>query len=183
MKQQGLRTLNYLDDWLVYGVSEEQRHHHVARLLEHIRGLDLPLNYKKSKLQPSQVTTFLGMVLDSRMATTVLTPERQRAFKTCLSCFQLHSQVDWGLCLHLMGLMAAMVQVVPLILLFMCPVQMCLLSLGLCPQGSHQTKLVVFGRLHRALGWWRDSANIQWGSALGPVVYHQLVFIDASSVG
>lgn len=62
-------------------------------LLEHIQGLGVCLNYKKSKLQPS---SFLGMVLNSRSVTIVLTPERQQAFKACLNGFQLLSQVDWG---------------------------------------------------------------------------------------
>ena len=69
-----------------------------------------------------------------------LTLERQQAFRTCLTLFQLHALVNWGLCFHLMGLMAAMVQVVPLALLHMRPVQRCLLGLGLCLQRSHKTK-------------------------------------------
>lgn len=64
----------------------------------------------------------------------MLTLERQIAFKAFLNRFQLDSQVDWGLCLCLMGLMATMVQVVPLTLLYMQPIQRCLLGLGLCPQ-------------------------------------------------
>lgn len=47
-------------------------------LLEQIQKLGL--NYKKRKLQPSQVQLFLGMVLDSRQAVTVRIPERQQAF-------------------------------------------------------------------------------------------------------
>lgn len=183
MRQKGLRILNYLDDWLVCADSEEQCHHHVALLLKHIQGLGLKLNSVKSRLQPSQITTFLGMVLDSNRETIVLTPERQQTFMACLHHFQPHSMVNWGLCLRLMGLMAAMVQVVPLALLYMRPVQRCLLSLGLCPQRAHRTPVVVSQGLHRALHWWRDLANISRGSTLGAVVYRQLVFTDASLVG
>ncbi|XP_061576587.1 uncharacterized protein LOC133442594 [Cololabis saira] len=183
LRLQGLRILNYLDDWLVCAASEELCHHHVALLLEHIQALGLRLNYRKSKLQPSQVTTFLGTVLDSRRAVITLTQERQQAFSACLGHFQLRSRVSWGLCLRLMGLMAAMVQVVPLALLYMRPVQRCLLGLGLCPQMSRRITVVVSRRLHRALSWWRDPANLANGSALGPVVYRQLVFTDASQIG
>ena len=112
-----------------------------------------------------------------------LTLERQQAFRTCLALFQLQALVNWGLCLRLMGLMAAMVQVVPLALLHMRPVQRCLLGLGLCPQRSHKTKVVVSRRLHRALQWWKVPANIKLGRALGPVIYRQLVYTDASSLG
>ena len=130
------RILNYLDNWLVCAVSREQCRHHVARLLNHIQGLGLHLNHKKSRLEPSQVITFLGMVLDSRRAMVALTLERQQASRTCLAPFQLYALVNWGLCLRLMGLMAAMVQVVLLTLLHMRPVQRCLLGLGLCQPGE-----------------------------------------------
>ncbi|XP_078025738.1 uncharacterized protein LOC144463846 [Epinephelus lanceolatus] len=170
LRQRGIRILNYLDDWLVCAVSEEQCHHHVALLLEHVQRLGLRLNYKKSRLQPSQVMTFLGMVLDSRRATVTLTLERQPALRTCLALFQLHARVNWGLCLRLMGLMAATVQVVPLALLHMWPVQRCLLVTEM-PAGLG------------ALQWWKVPANIAVGRGLGPVVYRQLVYTDASSSG
>lgn len=175
LRRRGIRILNYLDDWLVCAVSEEQCRHHVSLLLDHIQGLGLRLNYKKSRLEPSQVTTFLGMILDSQSGTVTLTPERQQAFP--------RAQVNWGLCLRLMGLMAAMVQVVPLALLHMRPVQRCLLGLGLCPQRSHKTKVLVSRRLHGALQWWRVPENIKRGRALGPVIYRQLVYTDASTSG
>lgn len=57
-----------------------------------------------------------------------------------------------------MGLIAAMVQVVPLALL-------------------------VSQRFHRALMWWRVPPNIQVGQALSPMIYHQLAYTDASCVG
>lgn len=98
----GLRILIYLNDWLVCAVSEEQCRSHVALLLEHVHGLGLRLNY--------EVIMFLGTVLNSWTATIVLSQKRQQAFKACLGHFQLHSQGSWGLCLCLMGLMAAMVQ-------------------------------------------------------------------------
>ncbi len=82
-------------------------------------------------------TIYLGVVLDSRKATIVLIPERQQVFKACLCHFQPHFWLDYWFCLLIMGLMAAN------------------LDLGLCPQGSNQTKVVV-----SQSPWWRNSANI-----------------------
>lgn len=183
MRQQGLRILNYLDDWLLCAASEDLCRQHVALLLRHIQNLGLRPNLKKSSLHPSQVTSFLGMVLDSRRGTVTLSPVRQQSFAACLSRFMLQARVEWRLCLRLLGLMAAMVQVVPLALLHMRPVQRCLLSLGLCPQGPGQAKVTVSRRLHRALRWWRDPANIREGRAMGPVIHRQVIFTDASPVG
>ena len=53
-----------------------------------------------------------------------------------------------------MGLMAAMVQIVPQAHLHMRPVQRCLLSVGLCPQSPTHAKVMVSQRLYRALRWW-----------------------------
>lgn len=72
MRLWGLRILNYLDDWLVCAVSEQQSCSHVVLLLEHVQPVGWLLNYQKSKLHPSQVTTFLGMTLDSNRATQTL---------------------------------------------------------------------------------------------------------------
>lgn len=132
MRLRGVRVLNYLDDWLICASSDEQCRSHVALLVSHIQALGLRLNLKKSRLEPTQTTTFLGMSLDSVKALVTLTADRQRVLSACLASFSLHSRVRWGLCLRLMGLMTATVQMVPLALLHMRPVQHCLLSLGLC---------------------------------------------------
>ena len=91
------------------------------------------------------------MVLDSRRATVTLSPVRQQSFAACLSPFTLRAHRDWRVCLRLMGLMAAMVQIVPLALLHMRPVQRCLLSVGLCAQSPARAKVTVSQRLYRAL--------------------------------
>lgn len=181
--RQGLKVLNYLDDWLIAASTEQLCRNHVSILLEHIQGLGLRLNTNKSRLEPAQVTQFLGLIVDSRSATVTLTLERQEAITACLSQFRLGANVSWRLCLRLMGLMAAAVQVVPLALLHMWPVQRCLLSLGLCPQRSLPTEVSVTRRLRVALHWWEHPGNIAKGSMLGPVVLRQLVTADASLGG
>ena len=155
----------------------------MVRLLEHIQGLGLHLNQEKSSLVPSQVTQFMGMVIDSRTATVSLTWERQETFRACLAHFCLGARVNWRLCLRLLGLMAAMVQIVPLALLYMRPVQRCLHSLRLHPQTQLQARVWVTCRLRLALRWWGRSSNLARGSRLGPVTRRQLVSSDASLVG
>ena len=133
LRLRGLRVLNYLDDWLVCAQTQQRCRDHVSRLLRHIKKLWLQINEKKSELEPSQVTQFLGMTLDSRAASISLTAHRKEVLRACLRHFRPNTRVSWRLCLCLMGLMAATVQIVPLGLLHMRPVQRCLLSLGLSP--------------------------------------------------
>lgn len=72
------------------------------------------------------------------------------------------------------------VEVVPLALLDMRPVQWCL---RLCPHRYHQSIVVVSQGLHQALCWWRDSSNLEQGQVVGVVTHHQLVFTGGSPVG
>ncbi len=65
LRLQGIRELNYLDDWLILAHSRELVSHHRDILLGHIHSLGLRMNAKKSVLLPSQRTVFLGVRLDT----------------------------------------------------------------------------------------------------------------------
>lgn len=68
-----IRVLHYLNDWVVCAPTEKMCLKDMSVLVEHIKHLGLHLNMKKSKLEPSQVTQFLGLNLDSRNAIVTLT--------------------------------------------------------------------------------------------------------------
>lgn len=183
LRKEGLRILNYLDDWLVCAHSAEQCHQHIARLLRHLEYLGLRLNRKKSCLHPSQTVEFLGMWLDAKAGTLALTEKRQATLRACLSLFHLGAGVPWKLCLRLLGLMAATVHIVPLALLHMRPVQRHFSRLGLCPQKDHKAIVLVTRRLRLTLQWWENPDILCRGNAIGPVLRRQVVSSDASLVG
>lgn len=79
------------------------------------------------------------------------------------------------MCLCLLGLMAAAVQVVPLALLLMRPVRWYLYSLGLCQQGDLRAMALITRRLCVALRWCKVPGNISRGSRLGPVLCRQVI--------
>ncbi len=60
LRLQGIRVLNYIDDWLILAQSREMAVRHRDVILGHIRSLRLRLNTKKIVLSPAQRTTFLG---------------------------------------------------------------------------------------------------------------------------
>ncbi len=142
--------------------------------------LGLCINEKKCRLQTTQ---FLGMHLDAKTGVMTLTEERQEALQLCLSLCQLGARVCRTLCLRLLGLMAASVQVVPLALLHMHLLQRCLLCLGLCPQRHLHAKMLVPRGLHVALRWWKNPTNISKGNMLGPVLHRHMCSADASLMG
>ncbi len=56
LRLQGIRVLNYLDDWLILAHSRELVSRHRDIVLRHIHSLGLRMNAKKSVLLPSQQT-------------------------------------------------------------------------------------------------------------------------------
>ncbi len=62
LRLQGIRILNYIDDWLILAQSERVAAQHRDVVLAHLKVLGLRLNTKKSVLSPLQRTTYLGVV-------------------------------------------------------------------------------------------------------------------------
>ncbi len=79
MREQGVRILNYLDDWLILTQSREQLCEHRDLVLSHLSKLGLQVNWEKSKLAPVQRISFLGMELDSVEQSARLTEERAQS--------------------------------------------------------------------------------------------------------
>ncbi len=121
LRLQGIRVLNYLDDWLILAHSRELVSRHRDIVLGHIHSLGLRMNAKKNVLLPSQRTVFLGVRLDSVQMQARLAPARIPVFTACLARFKLGHHVSVGTCRRLLGLMAAASPVLPLGLLHMRP--------------------------------------------------------------
>ncbi len=94
LRLQGIRVLNYLDDWLILAHSRELVSHHRDIVLGHIHSLGLRMNAKKSVLLPSQRTVFLGVRLDSVQMQARLAPARIPVFTACLAHFKLGHHVS-----------------------------------------------------------------------------------------
>ncbi|KAL0160071.1 hypothetical protein M9458_043796, partial [Cirrhinus mrigala] len=90
---QGIRILNYLDDWDL--------------VLWHLSHLGLRVNWEKSKLSPVQSISFLGMELDSVNMTARLTNERVQSMLNCLKLFRHKTAVPLKYFQRLLGHMAA----------------------------------------------------------------------------
>ncbi|KAL0183722.1 hypothetical protein M9458_019418, partial [Cirrhinus mrigala] len=182
--QQGVRILNYLDDWLIMAHSREQLCEHRDLVLQHLSHLGLRVNREKSKLSPVQRISFLGMELDSINMTACLTNERTQSVLNCLKSFRHKTAVPLKSFQRLLGHMAAAATVTPLGLLHMRPLQRWLhdrvprwawhrgtLRIGVSPQ------------CRRLFSPWSDPAYLRAGVPLGQVSRHVVVHTDASSTG
>ncbi len=83
LREQGVRILNYLDDWLILAQSRKQLSAHRDLVLKHLSLLGLRVNWEKSKLVPTQRISFLGMEFDSVNQTARLTQEHAQSVLNC----------------------------------------------------------------------------------------------------
>ncbi len=183
LRLQGIRVLNYLDDWLILAHSRELVSRHRDIVLGHIHSLGLRMNAKKSVLLPSQRTVFLGVRLDSVQMQARLAPARIPVFTACLARFKLGHHVSVGTCRRLLGLMAAASPVLPLGLLHMRPFLWWMKELRLHPTVP-ATRLVRVSRsCCRRLLMWRDPVFLRSGVRMGAIHRRHMITTDASMTG
>ncbi len=183
LRLQGIRVLNYLDDWLILAHSRELVSRHRDIVLGHIHSLGLGMNAKKSVLLPSQRTVFLGVRLDSVQMQARLAPARIPVFTACLARFKLGHHVSVGTCRRLLGLMAAASPVLPLGLLHMRPFLWWMKELRLHPTVPATRLIRVSRSCCRHLLMWRDPVFLQSGVRMGAIHRRHMITTDASMTG
>ncbi|KAL0195088.1 hypothetical protein M9458_008660, partial [Cirrhinus mrigala] len=166
---QGIRILNYLDDWLIIAHSRDLLCRHRDLVLRHLSHLGLRVSWEKSKLSPVQSISFLGMELDSVNMTARLTNERVQSMLNCLKLFRHKTAVPLKYFQRLLGHMAAAAAVTPLGLLHMRPFQRWL----------HDR----IPRCRLLFSPWSDPAFLRAGVPLGQVSRHIVLNTDASTTG
>ena len=183
LRAQGVRLLNYLDDWLVCAQSKEQLAQHTVMVTDHLQRLGLKVNPDKSRLVPSQQTEFLGLHLDSVSMEATLSTQRVASLERCLSLFRLRETVSMELCQRMLGLMAAASQALPLGLLHQRPLQAWFNAFALHPRRDKHRRLRVSRTCWEALRWWKVPSNIRQGVRLGPIFRREVITTDASNQG
>lgn len=123
LRMNGVRVINYIDDWLILVESERRAIQHRDVVLAHMKQLGLRLNVKKSVLSPVQRTTFLGVIWDSTAMQAQLTPARIAAILSAVSGLKLGQPLTVRYFQRVLGLMAAVSNIIPVGLLYMRPLQ------------------------------------------------------------
>jgi hypothetical protein len=184
MCEQGVRILNYLDDWLILAQSREQLCEHRDMVLSHLSHLGLRVNWEKSKLTPGQRISFLGMELDSVNVTARLTEARVQSVLSCVSTLRRRTAAPLKLFQRLLGHMASVAAVTPLGLLHMRPLQHWLHDR--VPRWAWQSgscRVRVTPHCRQTLSLWSDPSFLRAGVPLEQVSRHSVVSTDASATG
>ena len=137
LRLEGIRVLNYIDDWLIMAQSRELVIRHRDVVLARIQSLGLRLNTKKSVLTPAQRTTFLGVVWDSVTMRAQLSPARIEYILTTVSRLKLGQAVTVKHFQRVLGLMAAASSMIPSGLLHMRALQWWLRTKGFSRGETH----------------------------------------------
>ncbi len=184
LREQGVRILNYLDDWLILAQSQDQLCEHRDMVLSHLSQLGLQVNCEKCKLSPVQRISFLGMELDSVSQTARLTQERAQSVLNCLNTFKNRTAAPLKQFQRLLGHMAAAAAVTPLGLLHMRPLQHWLH--GRVPRWAWQSgtlRVQVTPACRQTFTPWSDLSFLRAGVPLEQVSRHAVVYTDASAKG
>ncbi len=187
LREQGVRILNYLDDWLILAQSCRQLSAHRDLVLKHLSLLGLRVNWEKSKLVPTQSISFLGMEFDSVNQTARLTQERAQSVLNFIKTFKTLSgrtAVPLKLFQRLLGHMAAAAVTVPLGLLHMRPLQHWLF--GRIPRWAWKRstyRVQITPACRKTFRPWSDPSFLRAGVPLEQVSRHAVVFTDASTTG
>ncbi len=85
LRLQGIRILNYIDNWLILAQSEQMAVRHRDVIFAYMEVLGLRLNAKKSVLSLAQRTTYLGLVWDSITMQARMSPARIESILTAVA--------------------------------------------------------------------------------------------------
>ncbi|XP_060741844.1 uncharacterized protein LOC132856323 [Tachysurus vachellii] len=183
LRLQGIRVLNYLDDWLILAQSEAMAASHRDAVLAHMRSLGLRLNPGKCVLAPSQRTTFLGVVWDSTTMRAHLSPARVASILAAVKAIRLGRGLSVAEAQRVLGLMSAAANVIPLGLLHMRPFQFWLRGAGFHPRRRPLRVIRVTRRGLRTLLLWKRPRFLALGPILGACHRRRTLSTDASLSG
>lgn len=182
-----LRMLNvhlasYLDDWLVVKSQKiallSDQKTTVSLLLQ----LGFIINVEKSSLVPKQVITYLGSVFNLKLGLVYPTLERitklEEAIRLLIqgknSAFQF---------LHVLGLMASCIEIIPFARLHMRPIQLHLLAHWKPVSKDMTINVPITGHLIDHLRWWLLRANTLKGRSLQQWSTTVTITTDSSKTG
>ena len=180
--QRGIRTHQYLDDWLVRASTHDTCLQHTQTLVSLCQELGWLVNKEKSELAPKQVFNFVGYQFDLKEGNVRPTADRWQTLTD-----KIRSVLSDLVCpvrqfMSLIGLLTATEKQVHLGRLHMRPIQWHLKNNWRVPE-SLEKVIPVPNSLHPHLRWWLEESNVLLGQPLHPLKHALQIFTDASKEG
>ncbi len=168
LRLQGIRIMNYIDDWLILAQSHQLAVRYRDIVLAHMKELGLWLNAKKSVLSPLKRTTFISVVWDSKLMQARLSPPHIESILSHCKSIRLGQSLTVKQFQRLLGLMAAASNMIPFVLLYMRPLQWWLQRIkGFSQRGNPFCMFKVTQRWFCALVMWKKPWFLSQDPGLG----------------
>ena len=181
LRMQNVRLAVYLDDWFLVNQLKRLLLQDKGKVLSLLVRQGLMINLEKSALIPCQKVTYIGAVflLDKGL----VCPTLERIQKISQAIFLIMQNPTAQKFLHLLGLMASCIEVIPNARLFMRPIQLHLLQFGRPITRDLQAKIPVNKHLLNHLKWWQNQDNLLIGKSFCQTPSTKVVTTVASKKG
>jgi ribonuclease HI len=181
LHRRGIHIYPYLDDCLIVAKSRDQLIQAIGVTQQVLMDAGFLINFKKSYLTPTQRLKFLGLDLDTTLATAVLPEDRALELAKCCQSFMKVGQYQTvRTFLRLLGLMAATLLAVPYARLYMRPLQWFMNSHRDSRIHGLSHKIMVSRALLPTLQWWAHIPNLTQGLSWKTPVPSVTLTTDAS---
>lgn len=182
LRAQNIRLAVYLDDW--FALNQRMNLLLIDRnaILNLLINLGFLVNREKSALIPTQRITYLGGVF--QLDKGLVFPTEERLEKLKLAVYKLMRGQATALdFLHLLGILASCIQLIPFTRLHMRPIQIHMLQQWKPSSQIYSKKIPVTPQLTSHLKWWLQTQNISQGKSLVPWETDLSMTTDASLSG
>ena len=179
---QNIRIVAYLDDLLILNQSKTDLQKDRKKCINLLLSLGFIINVEKSNLEPSQAIVYLGTSFLLNVGLVKPTEERmQKLQKAVWSILRGQNQAtDF---LHLLGIIASCIEIIPNARLFMRPIQLHLLAFWKPSSQNLEKKIPITNHLKMHLNWWLNKSNLLKGRSIVQKQAQVTVTTDASKTG
>ena len=171
----------YLDDWFIINQLRNLLLLDKEKALNLLVRLGLMIKLEKSALVPSQRVIYIGSVF--LMDKGIVCPTSESIQKIEQAIFLVIREPIVHNFLHLLGLMASCIELIPNARLFMRPIQLHLLHFWRPVTGELQAKVPITQHLLDYLKWWKNKENLLQGKPFCPEASSKILTTDAFKHG
>ena len=158
LRMQNMRVAVYLDDCFIVNLIRKMLIQDKKRILSLLMELGFMINLEKSALEPSQSVVYIGAHF--LLAKGLVCPTWERTDKIKEACKLIRKTSTAQSYLHLLGLMASCLELVPNARLFMRPIQLHLLHFCRPSTMSLQTIVPFNKHVQEHLQFWLNKENL-----------------------